>query len=135
MSITEASELVIQSSSLTNGREVFLLDMGKPIKILDLAKKMINLYGLKVGANSHLGEIEIKYIGLRPGEKLHEELYLTKNIKKTKNEKIFLVDDNKEKFSEIDNKVIQLSKYLDSNEIKYVLDFLNNNVEGFKKDY
>jgi FlaA1/EpsC-like NDP-sugar epimerase len=68
MSIPEASQLVLQAGVMGNGGEIFLLDMGKPIKIIDLAKDLINLSGLDEN------EIEIKFIGLRPGEKLYEEL-------------------------------------------------------------
>ncbi len=69
MSIPEAVSLIIQAASLTEGGEIFMLDMGEEIKILDLAKRMIRLRGLRVGK-----DIEIKFIGVRPGEKLHEEL-------------------------------------------------------------
>jgi len=69
MTLPEASQLVIQAGVLGTGGEVFVLDMGKPVKVLDLAKQMIYLSGLEVG-----GDIEIKIIGLRPGEKLFEEL-------------------------------------------------------------
>jgi FlaA1/EpsC-like NDP-sugar epimerase len=72
MTLPEASQLVIQAGVLGVGGEVFVLDMGKPIKVLDLAKQMIRLSGLELGE-----DIEIKIIGLRPGEKLFEEL-LTK---------------------------------------------------------
>lgn len=75
MTSKEAAQLVIQSSTLSKGGEIFLLNMGNPIKILDLATQMIKLKGLKVkekGTNN--GDIEIKFTGLRPGEKLYEEL-------------------------------------------------------------
>ena len=76
MTISEAADLVIQSASLTNGGEIFLLDMGEPIKIVDLAKNMIQLSGLRVKDKDNLnGDIEISITGLRPGEKLYEELF------------------------------------------------------------
>ena len=68
MSISEASQLVLQAGMMGLGAEIFVLEMGKPIKILDLAKDMIGLSGL------HKDEIKIKFTGLRPGEKLFEEL-------------------------------------------------------------
>lgn len=78
MTITEASQLVIQASSMAKGGEVFVLDMGLPIKILDLAKKMVNLLGLNYsmdnGEATEPNTIPIKIIGLRPREKLHEQL-------------------------------------------------------------
>jgi FlaA1/EpsC-like NDP-sugar epimerase len=70
MTIKEAVSLVLQTASIGNGREVFVLDMGKPVKILDLAKRIISLYGFKVGI-----DMDIIFTGLRPGEKLHEELF------------------------------------------------------------
>ena len=75
MTISEAVQLVIQAGAMASGGEVFLLDMGKPVKIYDLATKMINLSGLQVcNKKNPEGDIEIKVTGLRPGEKLYEEL-------------------------------------------------------------
>lgn len=75
MSISEAAQLVIQAGALARGGEVFLLDMGEPVKILELAENMIRLAGLEpVDPTSGEGSIEIKFTGLRPGEKLYEEL-------------------------------------------------------------
>ena len=76
MSIHEAVQLVIQAGSMSKGGEIFLLDMGKPVKILDLARKMIRLAGYTISDDSESGDIEIQITGLRPGEKLHEELLL-----------------------------------------------------------
>ena len=77
MTISEAADLVIQSASLSKGGEIFLLDMGEPIKIIDLAKNMIQLSGLTVKDKDKLnGDIEILITGLRPGEKLYEELLI-----------------------------------------------------------
>ena len=80
MSIEEAVELVLQTSSLSSGGEIFLLDMGSPIKIADLAKEMITLSGFSVkNAANPDGDIEIVVTGLRPGEKLYEELLIDLN--------------------------------------------------------
>jgi FlaA1/EpsC-like NDP-sugar epimerase len=77
MTIPEASQLVIQAGALGSGGDVFLLDMGEPVRIQDLARQMIALSGLKVReANTMDGDIEIAYSGLRPGEKLYEELLI-----------------------------------------------------------
>lgn len=77
MTIPEASQLVIQAGALGTGGDVFLLDMGDPVRIQDLARQMISLSGLQVKEeNSTYGDIEIKYSGLRPGEKLYEELLI-----------------------------------------------------------
>ncbi len=84
MTIPEAVQLVLQASALGKGGEIFILDMGKPIKISDIAKKMIKLSGYEPGK-----DIKIKYIGLKPGEKLKEELFeKDEKVEKTKYEKI-----------------------------------------------
>ena len=94
MTIPEAVELVIQSGSMANGGEVFVLDMGEPIKINDLAIKMIQLSGLQLNDHENPnGDIEIKYTGLRPGEKLFEELLIGENTLKTKNKLIFKAEE------------------------------------------
>jgi len=86
MTIPEAVELVIQAGAMSKGGDVFVLEMGKPIKIYDLAKKMIHLSGLEVKDESNPGgDIEIKITGLRPGEKLYEELLIGDNVSGTDN--------------------------------------------------
>jgi FlaA1/EpsC-like NDP-sugar epimerase len=77
MSIPEAATLVIQAGAMARGGEVFVLDMGEPVRIDDLARTMIKLMGLEVRDETNpLGDIAIRYVGLRPGEKLYEELLL-----------------------------------------------------------
>ena len=89
MTITEAAQLVIQAGAMAKGGDVFVLDMGQPIKIVDLARSMIELSGLSVRDKNNLsGDIEIQIIGLRPGEKLHEELQLGENPQTTAHPKI-----------------------------------------------
>ena len=95
MTISEAVDLVIQSGAMGKGGDLFLLDMGEPVSILDLAKKMIRLSGLEVKDKLNPdGDIEIKYIGLRPGEKLYEELLISKNASKTSNPKIMCAQEH-----------------------------------------
>ena len=94
MTIPEASSLVIQASAMDKN-EIFVLDMGKPVKILDLALKMISLSGLTVKDKFHpYGDIEIVIKGLYPGEKLHEDLLLGRNPLKTEHPKILKVKDS-----------------------------------------
>ena len=91
MSISEAVQLVIQSSALARGGEVFLLDMGEPILIRDIAKKLILLSGKTIKSENNLnGDIEIKITGLRPGEKLHEELLINSESIRTIHPLIYL---------------------------------------------
>jgi FlaA1/EpsC-like NDP-sugar epimerase len=81
MTIPEAAQLVIQAGSMAEGGDVFVLDMGKPVRICDLARRMIHLMGLTVRDDQHPdGDIEIAYTGLRPAEKLYEELLIGNNV-------------------------------------------------------
>ena len=90
MTISEAVQLVLEASNMSTGGEVFLLDMGKPIKILDLAKKMIKLSGLEIKDKHHPdGDIEIIFTGLNSGEKLYEELLIDAKSKSTDHPLIF----------------------------------------------
>ena len=75
MSIAEAAQLVLQAGAMGTGGDVFVLDMGEPVRIVDLARRMIRLSGYEMDHDTHVGEhIDIEFIGLRPGEKLHEKL-------------------------------------------------------------
>lgn len=90
MSIPEAAELVIQAGAMSSGGEVFVLDMGEQIKIIDLAKRMIRLSGMEVRDEDHpKGDIEIEITGLRHGEKLYEELLLGNELIPTQHKRIF----------------------------------------------
>ena len=135
MTIKEAAQLVIQSSSMAKGGEVFLLDMGKPVKIYDLAIKMIELsgYSLKDEFNPN-GDIEIRITGLRPGEKLYEELLLSGNPCSTKHSKIFR---SKEPFIELlqlEPKLNDLKFYLKENDHKNLLRILKEIVKDYSPE-
>jgi len=97
MLIPEAAQLVIQAGAMGNNGQVFVLDMGEPIKILDLAKRMVHLMGMKesIGSSSDEGDVEIKFTGLRPGEKLYEELLIGENVEGTSHEKIMTAMESK----------------------------------------
>ena len=126
MTIKEASELVIQSSSIAKGGEVFLLDMGKPVKIIDLARQMIRLSGFveKVESNKN-GDIEIIETGLRDGEKLYEELLIEAESKPTDHELIFCASEKKISFHELNIYLKELFSCLDKYKTKRSLEILH----------
>ena len=92
--IPEAVELVIQAGAMAEGGEVFVLNMGDPVRIYDLAVKMIKLSGLELlDENNPKGDIEIQYTGLRPGEKLYEELLIDGKFSETENKLIMRTEE------------------------------------------
>lgn len=94
MTIPEAAQLVLQAGAMGKGGDVFVLDMGEPVRIADLARRMIHLMGLEVRDDEHPnGDIEIKYTGLRPGEKLYEELLIGNNVRQTEHSRIMAADE------------------------------------------
>ncbi|SFV89197.1 UDP-N-acetylglucosamine 4,6-dehydratase [hydrothermal vent metagenome] len=102
MAISEAVELVIQAGAMASGGEVFVLDMGEPVRIVDLAKQMIHLSGLEVKNTQHPnGDIEIIYTGLRPGEKLYEELLISNAVKATDNPLIMRAEEHSLPWAEL----------------------------------
>jgi len=115
MTIPEASQLVIQAGAMAKTGELFVLDMGKPVKIYELAETMIRLSGFEPGR-----DIEIKEIGLRPGEKLYEELLLkTEQVEKTENSMIFIEHDTAFARAEMEEKLQKLRNALnDPNQLK-----------------
>jgi FlaA1/EpsC-like NDP-sugar epimerase len=103
MTIPEAVELVIQAGALAKGGDVFVLDMGEPVKIYDLAFKMIKLSGLQLlDENNPDGDIRIEFTGLRPGEKLFEELIVGDNTSDTENELIMRAEEQMMKWSDLE---------------------------------
>lgn len=95
MTIPEAAQLVLQAGSMGKGGDVFVLDMGEPVKIVDLARKMISLSGLEVREpGSEEGDISIDVVGLRPGEKLYEELLIGNNVTWTSHPRIMRAEEN-----------------------------------------
>lgn len=102
MTIPEAAQLVIQAGAMGKGGDVFVLDMGKPVKIVDLAIKMTHLMGLTVkGKDNAVGDIEIQYSGLRPGEKLYEELLIEDNAYPTSHQRILTANERSISWSEV----------------------------------
>jgi len=133
MTIPEAVELVIQSGAMGNGGEVFILDMGIQVKIYDLAVKMINLSGLRLLDNNNPdGDIEIKFTGLRPGEKLFEELLVDKNSKKTENKRIMRANESMIDWSELEPLLIKLNEACINTNQEKIRKILINIVPEFK---
>lgn len=120
MTIPEAAQLVIQAGAFAKGGEIFVLDMGKPVKIYDLAVKLIKLSGFEPNK-----DIEIKITGLRPGEKLYEELLMNEEgLKETKHNKIFIGKPGDFDFVEVKrqiNELVDVIKFGDNESIKYKL--------------
>ena len=133
MTIPEAVELVIQAGSMNKGGDVFVLDMGKPVRIKDLAEKMIHLSGLEVKDDLNPdGDIEIIYTGLRPGEKLFEELLIGDNVSETDNPLIMRAKEDMLDWNELKQLIDGLSAAVDSDDQVSLRRLLVKIVPGFK---
>ncbi|ETX12591.1 nucleoside-diphosphate sugar epimerase [Marinomonas ushuaiensis DSM 15871] len=108
MTIPEAAQLVIQAGAMGKGGDVFVLDMGDPVKIVDLAENLIRLSGLEVKSSENInGDIEIQFTGLRPGEKLFEELLIGDNVRETQHQRIMTAN---ERFLSLLDFVVMMNK-------------------------
>jgi|TARA_B100001964_G_scaffold191325_1_gene213664 FlaA1/EpsC-like NDP-sugar epimerase len=135
MTITEASQLVIQAGAMSKNAEVFVLDMGPRIKILDLIKKMINLLGFTVKDNKNpSGDIEIKIIGLRPGEKLYEELLIGDNPQKTHHSKIQKISDPFIPYSQLKLDLKNLENLINRNKAVEVKKLIEKLLKSYKSN-
>lgn len=133
MTIAEASSLVIQAGEYAKGGDVFILDMGEQVKIMDLAKRLIYLSGRNVSYDERSEGIEIREVGLRPGEKLYEELLISGKEEKTPNDKIFK---SKESFPSDDilsDALYELELSVKDNNTKIIRAILERHVEGFNE--
>ena len=132
MTIPEASQLVIQAGAMGQGGEVFVLDMGEPVKIYDLAIKMVKLSGLtlKEGENGD-GDIEIEFSGLRPGEKLYEELLIGDHVSKTQHNRIMMANEKFLPWGEIETKLDLLERAVQQGNAKQIKGVLSSVVEGY----
>lgn len=125
MTIPEASQLVIQAGALAKGGDVFVLDMGEPVKVVSLAKKMIHLSGLtEKTEHNPLGDIEIHFSGLRPGEKLYEELLIGKNVAGTDHPRIMTAEDAYLAWPETHNLLYRLDKACHNFQVEEVIKIL-----------
>jgi len=135
MTLTEAAQLVIQAGAMGKNAEVFVLDMGKSIKIKDLIIKMITLSGLSIKDDKNpQGDIEVKITGLRPGEKLYEELLIGDNPEKTSHEKIQKINEPFIPFDQLEVDLIKLKDLIKNNQIVEVKNLLHELIPLFQSN-
>jgi FlaA1/EpsC-like NDP-sugar epimerase len=135
MTIPEAAQLVIQAGSMARGGEVFVLDMGEPVKIADLAKRMIELSGLRLRTPDQPdGDIEIVFAGLRPGEKLYEELLIGDNPSATSHPRVMQAHEEKFTFDELQKLLEPLRKAVQQQEPEAARAELAGLVRGYVPD-
>lgn len=134
MTITEAAQLVIQAGAMGSGGDVFLLDMGEPVRIYDLANQIVNLSGLNLKNKSNpQGDIEIKITGLRPGEKLYEELLIGDNPIHTKHPRVLKAHEKFIPWDQLQGKLHSLNLALSVNDVPMIRNFLQQLVNGYQQ--
>jgi UDP-N-acetylglucosamine 4,6-dehydratase len=132
MSIPEAAQLVIQAGAMATGGEVFVLEMGTPVKIDDLARTMIRLSGLDVCDDEHPdGDVSIEYVGLRPGEKLYEELLIGENATGTNHPRIFKTSEPILRYEELIAALERLEEAIQRVDVLDLQEMLRKTVEGY----
>tara|TARA_B100001540_G_scaffold317459_1_gene350735 strand:+ start:1373 stop:3226 length:1854 start_codon:yes stop_codon:yes gene_type:complete len=133
MSIPEAVQLVLQAGAMAKGGDVFVLDMGEPIKILDLAYRMIHLSGLKpIDTSNPDGDIKVKFTGLRPGEKLYEELLIGDDVIQSEHPRIMQAREEKLSLETVETKVKEISEFRKEQNDISIKEILLKNVNGYK---
>jgi FlaA1/EpsC-like NDP-sugar epimerase len=132
MTIPEASQLVIQAGAMAKGGDVFVLDMGQSVKIMDLARRMIELSGLTVKDEQNPdGDIEIEITGLRPGEKLYEELLIGDNPKPTSHSRIMKAHEEFLPWAELEGQLRSLEMALNVNDVGVIRLMMEKLVTGY----
>ena len=135
MSIPEAVELVLQSGAMAKGGDVFVLDMGEPIKIIDLAYKMIHLSGLTPIDNENPdGDINIEFTGLRPGEKLYEELLIGSDVIQSEHPRIMQAKEGELSFAEVLHCIKVIKSAREKQDEKVVKDLLLKYIDGYTSE-
>ncbi|EZP55124.1 polysaccharide biosynthesis protein [Sphingomonas sp. RIT328] len=125
MTIPEAVHLVLQAGAMATGGEVFVLDMGEPVRVIDMARNMIRLSGLTVRDEGRPdGDIEIRVVGLRPGEKLYEELLIGANPLPTAHPRIMKANEHKLPWSELDPQLLRLAELIGAGNVKMARELL-----------
>ncbi len=131
MTIPEAAQLVMQAGALAKGGEVFVLDMGEPVRIVDLARNMIELSGLTVRDEEGNGDIAIRAVGLRPGEKLYEELLIGDNPQPTAHPRIMMASERMLPWSDLCVRLEQMKRHVEQQEVAAARQLLITLVEEF----
>lgn len=132
MTIPEAAQLVLQAGAMAQGGEVFVLDMGAPVRIVDLARNMIELSGLTVcDATNPTGDIKITSVGLRPGEKLYEELLIGNDPKPTAHSRIMMANEKSLPWTELREQTALLGRYIADRDVTATRRFLLDLVDEF----
>ncbi len=132
MTVQEAAQLVIQAGAMASGGDVFVLDMSEPIRIIDLARKMLHLMGYNVrDENSYRGDIAIEYTGLRPGEKLFEELLIGESVTGTDHPKIMRAEEDALPWNELEQYLQELQGACKRMDIAAIRAILMKVVDGF----
>ncbi|MBV7545352.1 polysaccharide biosynthesis protein [Pseudomonas sp. PDM26] len=135
MTIPEAAQLVIQAGSMGQGGDVFVLDMGEPVKIVELAEKMIHLSGLSVRSEKNVhGDISIEFTGLRPGEKLYEELLIGDNVVSTQHPMIMSANEDHLTWEVLKGKLTELLAAVEQDDYARVRQLLRDTVSGYAPD-
>ncbi|MEL7310262.1 MAG: nucleoside-diphosphate sugar epimerase/dehydratase [Pseudomonadota bacterium] len=132
MTIPEAAQLVVQAAALAEGGDVFVLDMGQPVKIVDLARKLIHLSGLTVhNSDGEEGDIEIVFTGLRPAEKLYEELLIGSNVSGTEHPRILRANEQSPSDGDLSRSLAELRTAIDERDHDKLRAVLSSTVEGY----
>ena len=135
MTIPEAAQLVIQAGSMGQGGDVFVLDMGEPVKIVELAEKMIHLSGLSIRSDRNpQGDISIEFTGLRPGEKLYEELLIGDNVAATPHPMIMTANEDHLPWEVLKVRLASLLAAVDEDDYSRVRQLLRETVSGYSPD-
>ncbi|WP_201019389.1 polysaccharide biosynthesis protein [Pseudomonas cichorii] len=135
MTIPEAAQLVIQAGSMGQGGDVFVLDMGEPVRITELAEKMIHLSGLSIRSEKNpQGDISIEFTGLRPGEKLYEELLIGENVVATEHPMIMSANEDHLQWDVLKGQLTALLEAVDQDDYNSVRQLLRETVSGYSPE-
>jgi FlaA1/EpsC-like NDP-sugar epimerase len=133
MTIPEAAQLVIQAGAMGTGGDVFVLDMGQPVRIYDLAKRMVELSGLVLKDAQHPdGDIEIAVTGLRPGEKLFEELLIGDNPQPTQHSRIMKASEEFTPWLNLQHSLDEINVAIQANDVPTIRGLLQSLVPGYQ---